>query len=89
MLVIVHSKSDCPYCKKAKEWLSDHGIAFTETIYDDYDARQAMYDGFGLVNGQRTVPQIVVDDVRIGGYNELLASDLALRAGVGSFDMDF
>ena len=89
MLVVVQSKTDCPYCKKAKEWLTEHGIAFTEMNYDDYDARQAMYDSFGLVNGQRTVPQIVVDDVRLGGYSELLASDLALRAGVGSFDMDF
>lgn len=89
MKIEVHSKTDCPYCKKAKEWLIDRDYHYEEFVYDDNDARQAMYDRFGLVAGQRTVPQIVVDGVLIGGYTQLITSDLAVRAEIGNFDLDF
>lgn len=48
-----------------------------------------MYDDFGLVGGKRTVPQIIVDGVRIGGFDDLKKSDVGERASAGNFDMDF
>lgn len=89
MYIVIHSKTDCPYCKKAKDHLAQHGVPYDEFIYDDFDARQVMYDKFGLEGNQRTVPQIVVDGERIGGFTELMQSDVVARAQAGRFDADF
>lgn len=89
MKIEIHSKTECPFCVKAKKWLNDKGIEFELFVYDDNEARQAMYDRFGLTGNERTVPQIVVDGVRIGGYSDLVKSDVADRANAGKFDLDF
>jgi glutaredoxin len=94
MKIEVHSKTICPYCQMTKQFLSEHRVPYEEHVYDDDAERQSMYDRFGLVGNQRTVPQIfVVEDdgsrTRIGGYNDLRASDLMSRVTVGDFNMDF
>lgn len=89
MRIEVHSKTDCPYCVKAKQWLSDRNIPFELFVYDDDVERNAMYDGFALEGSDRTVPQIFVDGVRLGGYTKLVNSDVADRANAGKFDEDF
>lgn len=95
MKVDIFTKTEpvCPYCQLAKQYLSQHGIDYTETIYNDTALRHAMFDELGLTNGQRTVPQIFVvepDGRRlIGGYHDLLRSDLAARIAVGDFNEDF
>ena len=88
MNVIVKSKSDCPWCVKAKNWLAANGIAYVEEIYDDFNERQAMYDSLGLTDGlERTVPKIVVQrpgesDQLIRTYQELvMSSGLDAEAG--------
>jgi glutaredoxin len=84
MKIEVHSKTNCPFCKKAKLYLSRHNIPFEEYVYDDDKERFSMYDRFGLVGDQRTVPQIVVLEndgtfSRIGGFVDLIGSDLITR----------
>ena len=93
MRAIVYSKTICPYCAMAKEYLREHGIEYTEVGFDDDDARQSMYDELGLVGRQRTVPQVFIIESdgkprRVGGYDEL-RSDLAVRTAVGDFNQDF
>jgi glutaredoxin len=74
----------------AKQYLNAHGIAYTEVVYDDDQARAAMYDALELIGSQRTVPQIFSDGpqgrVRIGGYSDLLRSDLPASV---AFDEEF
>jgi glutaredoxin 3 len=89
MKIDVHSKTDCPYCVKAKAWLNERNIPFELFVYDDEKERAAMYDRFGLEGNQRTVPQIFVDDARVGGYTDLTQSDVADRFNAGKFDEDF
>jgi len=89
MRIEVHSKTDCPYCTKAKQWLTDRNIPFELFVYDDDAERNAMYDGFALEGSDRTVPQIFVDGVRLGGYTKLVNSDVADRVNAGKFDEDF
>ena len=48
-----------------------------------------MYDSFGLTSGDRTVPQIVIDGARIGGYTSLINSDVEDRFNAGNFDAEF
>jgi glutaredoxin 3 len=89
----IYSKSDCPWCQLAKEYFFEHDMYYTEYLYDDYTARQAMYDMLRLVNPQRTVPQIFFmhGDSReyIGGYNDLIRADFTDRLQMENFDAEF
>lgn len=79
MLIEVHSKTGCRHCVMAKQWLDDRDIPFALHVYDDDGERAAMYDRLGLEGRNRSVPQIVVDGVRLGGYSALAESDLEDR----------
>lgn len=60
----------CEYCDKAKAWLSERGHEYEE-IYTTADVRPSFYDAEGVPRKSRTMPQIFIDGVRIGGYAEL------------------
>ena len=68
MKAIVWSKYHCPYCDQAKALLSQKGIAFEERKIGDGYTRE---DLLKAVPTARTVPQIFIDDVLIGGFTEL------------------
>jgi glutaredoxin 3 len=89
MKIEVHSKTDCPYCVKAKSWLEDRNIPYDLSVYDDMAERQALYDHLGLVGSDRSVPQIIVDGDRVGGYSDLIKSDVEDRFNAGNFSADF
>ncbi len=94
MKIEIYSKTTCPFCHRAKEYLTQAGIEFKDIILDDDDDRNTMYDYFELTYHERTVPQIFVIEndgrrYRIGGYTDLLRSDVVARFNVGEFDVDF
>ena len=82
MEVVVYSKSNCPFCVRAKEWFNSHGISYTENVLDDEEQRLAFYQRLNGVQEQITkgsesrpvnsVPQIFVDGKHIGGYDQLI-----------------
>ena len=76
MKIVVYTKTTCPYCTSAKMWLKTHGYTWEEISLDDDAARQLFYERAGA--GVKSVPQIFVDDERIGGYSDLIKSRLAL-----------
>jgi glutaredoxin 3 len=88
MEVIIYSKTVCPYCVQAKQYLSRNGIEYTEKNLDNDDERTAFY---ALYPGVRSVPQIFFGTERIGGYQELVKSDLVARYNLakGDFNEDF
>ena len=57
---------------RAKNLLSQKGIAFEEI---DLDGNDEELNRLRERTGQRTVPQIFVDDKLIGGFSELAALD--------------
>lgn len=67
--VHIYTKHNCPFCTNAKEWLKIRGIPYTETLLESDEDRQAFYEKVG--ENVRTVPQIYVDDVRVGGFTDL------------------
>ncbi len=72
--VIVYSTNYCGYCVRAKALLKSKGIAFTEINVENDDAkRQWLID----TTGQRTVPQIFINEKSIGGFDELSDLDKA------------
>ncbi|WP_448572367.1 glutaredoxin 3 [Trichothermofontia sp.] len=68
--VEIYTWSTCPFCHRAKRLLDQKGVTYTEyTIDDDEVARDAMVARG--TNGQRTVPQIFIDDRHVGGSDDL------------------
>lgn len=68
MKVVVWSKYHCPYCDQAKALLKQKGIPFEEKkIGDGWTKEELLED----VPSARTVPQIIIDNELIGGFNEL------------------
>ena len=70
MKVVVWSKYHCPYCDQAKALLGQRDIKFEERKIGDGYTREELLEAIPTA---RTVPQIVIDDVVIGGFNELRA----------------
>lgn len=72
--VIVYSTSICPYCVRAKQLLSQKGIAFDDINLDKHpELRMEVMQR----SGRRTVPQIWVGETHVGGFDELWALDRA------------
>lgn len=82
MKITVYTKTICPYCTSAKMWLKNKGYSYEEINLDDDVERQKFYERVG--EGVRTVPQIFVDDERIGGYQELVKSQLAVNSSLNN-----
>ena len=64
----------CPYCSRARRLLHEKGVPFEEI---DVDAQPEARAQMVARSGRHTVPQIFIDDVHIGGCDELLARDAA------------
>jgi glutaredoxin 3 len=73
--VVIYTTTYCGYCRSAKAWFTARGVSFSEVdVTDDDEARQTLVERSG---GQRTVPQIFVGEVHVGGYSDLVALDAA------------
>lgn len=75
--VIVYTTSWCVYCKKTKEYLFKHNISFT-----DRDIESSSEEIKSLYSGLKTkgVPQIVIGNKVINGFNEkLLEEELKIK----------
>ena len=71
MKAIVWSNVGCSYCEQAKTLLKTKGIEVEERnlALGTWTVQQLQE----AVPGARTVPQIFLDDVYVGGYQELEA----------------
>lgn len=62
----------CPFCVRAKQLLDKKGARYKEISVDGKpDVRAAM----ARLAGKTSVPQIWINDVHVGGCDELIALD--------------
>lgn len=67
MAVTVYSTPTCPWCKKAKEWLTEKGVNFSDVdVASDPDKAQEMQKK----SGSMSVPVIDINGTIIVGYDE-------------------
>jgi glutaredoxin 3 len=66
--IVVYSKPNCPYCVKAKRLLDQMELPFTERVVGVDATREQLLEA---APNARTVPQIIIDDKVIGGYDQL------------------
>ena len=71
----MYTTAVCPYCINAERLLVAKGVKDIEKIRVDLQPEQRME--MMQKTGRRTVPQIYIDDLHIGGFEELRALDLA------------
>lgn len=74
MKVIIYTTDTCPYCVYAKRLLDQKKVLYKEVRVDlDPVARDEMV----ALSGRRTVPQIIINEKPIGGFDELQALELS------------
>ena len=71
MKVEIYTKNNCIWCDRAKLLLDSKNIEFKEIDLSDDQKREKFYNSIG--ENVKTVPQIYIDDLRIGGYQDLVA----------------
>ncbi len=69
----IYSKWGCPFCYRAKGLLDAKGVTYNE--YDITMGGPKRAEMVERAPGASTVPQIFIDNVGIGGCDELFALD--------------
>ena len=73
--VEIYTSPMCGFCHAAKRLLKDKGINFSEiNVWSDPSRKPEMIQ---RANGGRTVPQIFIGDVHVGGCDDLYALERA------------
>ena len=75
--VRIFTSDACGSCRRAKHLLTQKGVEFEEVYFPrhDMDARRALQ----RLTGRYTVPQVIVDETVIGGWDDLYALERAGR----------
>ncbi|NLR73789.1 MULTISPECIES: glutaredoxin 3 [Leeia] len=67
--VTMYHTSTCPYCVQAEQLLKRHGVAQITKI--NIEADDALRSQMQTRTGRRTVPQIFIEDLHVGGFDDL------------------
>ncbi|KHF24628.1 glutaredoxin 3 [Solemya velum gill symbiont] len=72
--IVIYSTAFCPYCDRAKSLLNRKGVTYEEIRIDQDRERMAeMMER----SQRRTVPQIFIGEVHVGGFDDMAALDMA------------
>ena len=70
MKVEIYTKNNCIWCDRAKNLLKINNLDYEEIDLSDDVLRENFYKKFN--NSIKTMPQIFIDNNRIGGYEALV-----------------
>ncbi len=73
--VTLYTTPFCGYCMAAKRMLTAKGVGFAEIDVAADPARRA--EMVNRAKGGRTVPQIFIGEIHVGGFDDLSALDRA------------
>tara|TARA_B100000925_G_scaffold23662_1_gene16069 strand:- start:178 stop:393 length:216 start_codon:yes stop_codon:yes gene_type:complete len=65
----MYTKDNCIWCDRAKILLDSKKISYNEIDLSDDSERLKFYEKIG--DNVKTVPQVFIDDKRIGGFQDL------------------
>ena len=71
--VKMYSTQTCPYCQQAKALLKQRGVARIDEVRIDLEPAQR--STMMQITGRRTVPQIFIGDMHVGGCDDLVELD--------------
>ena len=67
--IIIYSSNNCGYCELAKNLLDSLSYQYQEINIQEIPNKKD--EMLRKSNGRRTVPQIFISDLHVGGYDEL------------------
>jgi glutaredoxin 3 len=66
--ILIYTTNICPYCVMAKRLLDNKGASYTEI---NVDTQAGIREEMIRKTKRRTVPQIYIGDLHVGGFDEL------------------
>lgn len=72
--VVMYATRYCPYCIRARQLLQAKSISIKEI---DVDSDPTLWQTMTERSGRETVPQIFIDGLHIGGYDDMAALERA------------
>ena len=72
--VVIYCTDMCPYCTLARSLLDKKGVRYEEIRIDEQPERRAEMES--RANGRTSVPQIFINDVHVGGFDDLAELDV-------------
>ncbi len=74
--VVLYKAVPCPYCSAALRFLRERkGVLDHQLLEIDLSGDGAARQALATASGQRTVPQIWIGGVHVGGYDDMRALD--------------
>tara|TARA_B100000809_G_C15139240_1_gene532220 strand:+ start:6781 stop:7035 length:255 start_codon:yes stop_codon:yes gene_type:complete len=67
--ITIYSASWCGPCKMAKKFLTENGFSFNDI---DIEENNITREEMAAMAKGTTVPQIIINDIPIGGFEDLL-----------------
>lgn len=67
----IYCSDTCPFCQRAYQLLENRGIPFKKY----YVKSQNDWDKVTEKTGRNTVPQIFINDIHIGGFDDLSVAE--------------
>ncbi len=73
MSIKIYTLDYCPYCKRAIAFLNEKKLSYEQIRLDDNEDEnlKKLADEYDI-KGEVTVPQIILNGVRIGGYDDMI-----------------
>ena len=68
--ILIYTTTICPYCVMAKRLLDKKGASYTEI---NVDTQTGLREEMMRKTKRRTVPQIYIGDLHVGGFDDLYA----------------
>ncbi len=73
----IYTKDYCPYCTRAKTLLSRKGVSGNIREIDITRDEALQAEMVNASGGRKTVPQIFIGTMHVGGFDDLQALDVA------------
>lgn len=71
MNIVIYTKPNCPWCVKAKELMNKLHMSYSEMKFEVDFTKEELREKMNLSEWERLfLPQIFVNDKRIGGYED-------------------
>ena len=71
--ITIYTANLCPYCTMAKRLFDKKGASYSEI---NVDAKPGLRQEMMQQTRRRTVPQIYIGDLHVGGFNDLHALEM-------------
>lgn len=68
--ILIYSANLCPYCTMAKRLFDKKGVSYSEI---NVDSKPGLHQEMMEKTRRRTVPQIYIGDLHVGGFDDLYA----------------